>query len=51
MKRIAIICHDRAVSGANFSLLDYLEIYDRNKYQILVVLPHLGTELCSSLRH
>ena len=49
MKRIAIICHDRAVSGANFSLLDYLEIYDRNKYQILVVLPHLGTELCSKL--
>ena len=49
MKRIAIFCHDRAVSGANFSLLDYLESYDRNKYQILVVLPHRGTELCSKL--
>lgn len=49
MKRIVIFCHDRAVSGANLSLLDYLKDYDRTQYQVLVVLPHKGTEMCSKL--
>lgn len=49
MKKVVIFCHDRAVSGANFSLLDYLENYDKDEYQVLVILPHKGAEMCKKL--
>lgn len=39
MKKIAIICHDHSLSGANQSLLDYLKLANNCDYNITVFFP------------
>lgn len=39
MKKIAIVCHDYSLSGANLSLIDYLKNYDREHFEVKVFLP------------
>ncbi len=39
MKRIAIICHDHSLSGANLSLIDYLKNYNRERFDVKVFFP------------
>lgn len=39
MKKIAIVCHDHSLSGANQSLLDYLKCANHREYDITVFFP------------
>lgn len=39
MKKVAIICHENELFGAEQSLIDYLRVFDRLKYSVTVFLP------------
>lgn len=39
MKNIVIICHDSSMSGANMSLIDWINEIDKENYKLYIVLP------------